>query len=394
MPLTSVQRETLSHTVLGGLLVSLLAVSLTVSLLPTNAQTSGDITDQWVDQKLIEWKPATVSSMDFGAMFQRASYDNILKPYNTPSVQDADLNLLFATGSRFIRIDIGFDAWLQDNGAAKQEIGTLVDKITSSGRSLVIADAAAEVYRNGGQIPWSQFKSAWIQRVHTLASAYQPSAYVVIKEPGWYFPLISDLTTNPAATDPAEWVNLTEALVSEVHSVSPSTRVGVATAADSLSSNPTFYVPYMKGVLQIQGLAFVGFDIYTTTGFDNTQTFLKDFGNGGKEVWIAECWSGDGAQIYNSSRSGLDSKWVRVVYYFAQQVGATTMIPFYTDLAASYSLTDSSPADAASVYSLFQLRTEVFSAYRNITASSIVSTIGTSQGSSGGGNSYRKPPVM
>ena len=384
-----------SHALQMILLASLLAVPWVTLGLPPGAKAAGDITDQWVDQKLTDWKPVTVSPMSFGATFERASYDNILKPFNTPSVQASDLNLLLATGSRFIRIDIGFDAWLQNNSAAKQEMGSLISKIASDGGSLVIADAAAEAYRNGGQIPWSQFKTAWIQRVVTLASTYHPSAYIVVKEPGWYFPLISDLATNPAASDPNDWLNLTNDLISGVHSVSPETRVGVAIAADGLTKNPAFYIPYMKGVLLLQGLAFVGFDIYTTTGFDNTQNFLSNFGSGGKDVWIAECWSGDGAEVYDSSRSSLDAKWVQVAYYFAQLIGAKVMVPFYTDLAASYSLTDSSPTDAASVYALFQQRTLVFSAYQDIASTSSVGTGGWGGSASPGpGGGYGARPPM
>src|SRR5579875_3874336 len=103
--------------------------------------------------------------------------------------------------------------------------------------------------------------------------------------------------------DPNDWINLTQTLVSTVQSVSPNTKIGVSIAADSLSTNAALYTSFLTGVSKISGLSFIGFDIYTESGFQNTQNFLTQNGNGGKDVWIAECWSGDGSGIFSSTRA-------------------------------------------------------------------------------------------
>ncbi len=306
--------------------------------------------------------------MGFGVVFQAASYDNILLSYNTPQVENASLNMLLSTGASCVRIDIGYDAWLKNNSAAQTELSSLVNQIRSAGKCLIIADAAAESYRKGGQLPWSQFVTAWLQRVQILASTFHPDYYIVIKEPGWYAPMISDISTNPLVQNASEWVNLTESLASTVKSVSPNTKIGIAISADSLSTNPSLYVPFLRGVEQNAAISFIGFDIYTVTGFQNTQSFLTQYGAGGKAIWIAECWSGDGTQIFDSSRSNLDSSWILLVYYFGQMINASMIVPFYTNLFASYSLTGSSPTQASQIISLYQQRTPVFYEFQSIIA--------------------------
>ncbi len=317
---------------------------------------------------LVQWKPSSYPHIDFGVLFPRASYDNIMTSYNTVDVENADLGMLVSTNASYVRIDIGFDAWLQGKTTVQQEVSSLVGQIGSDGKTLIIADAAAESYRHGGQLPWVQFQDAWVQRVQTLASLYHPGYYIVVKEPGWYAPMISDATTNPAVQDPNSWLNLTRVLADAVHAVSPNTQVGVAIAADSLSSNSGLYVPYLRGLANISGVSFMGFDIYTTSGFTNTQNFLNQYGNQGKQVWIAECWSGTGTVAFDSTRSTLDQKWIQLVYYFGEDIGAKMVIPFFTDIFASYSLTSSSPTDPTQIVSLYSQRTPVFYSYGNVIA--------------------------
>ncbi len=353
----------------GILVFILLASFVLVQVRPSRSQSTSAITEQWVDQMLVQWKPSSFAPMGFGVLFPRASYDNIMTTYNTPEVQNADLNMLVGTNASYIRMDIGFDAWLQGKTAVQQEVTTLVDQVRSDGKTLIIADAAAESYRHGGQIPWIQFQEAWVQRVQTLASLYHPDYYVVIKEPGWYAPMISDATTNPAVQDPNSWLNLTRVLADTVHSVSPNTQVGVAIAADSLSTNTALYTAYLRGLASISSVSFEGFDIYTTTGFNNTQNFLNEYGDQGKDVWIAECWSGSGSVAFDSSRSTLDQKWIQLVYYFGEDIGAKMVIPFFTDIFASYGLTSSSPTDPTQIISLYSQRTPVYYSYGNVIAS-------------------------
>ncbi len=327
--------------------------------------------------------PNQNGSLNFAAVFTRASYGNPELSYNTLAVENADLDMLLSTGVKCIRIDIGYAPWLQNNQTAINEITGLVQNIKAAGKCLIVADAASETYRRGGQLPWSQFMAAWGQRVKTIASLYQPDYYVVIKEPGWYVPMVSDATTNPQFQNVSVWLSLTQNLTNAVHSASPSTVVGVAIAANSLSqAQGAFYSEYLNKVQAISGVSFIGFDIYGPNDQKATQAYLSQ-NPPSKAVWIPETWSTANGSPLNGSPSQ-DAEWILSMHSFASSINAAFLIPFYTDAFASYSLVANPPTDSATIISLYQQRTPVFSAFQSLivggSASSATSSSTTTTG--------------
>jgi len=359
------------------------AHSVDAATTTTQTDNSG-ITTQWLNQQIPQWKPSANSSLNFQVLFDRASYGDLEYPYNNITVQLADLNMIVSTGAKCVRVDVNYAPWLQNDTSAINELTVLIQQIRSDRECLIIADSASESYRNGGQIPWTQFQAAWIQRDKTLAELYHPDYFLVIKEPGWYVALVSDSRTSPSFQSASSWINLTQTLAATVLSVSPSTKVGVSIGADGISSQPTFYTSFLTGVYALSNVSFIGYDVYDVTGFTNTQNFLNQHGNGGKDVWIAEAWSADGNFIFDPSRGQLDSLWMLALYYFAEHIHASAIMPFFTDLFASYSLTDSSPTDSAQIISLFSQRTAVYFEYKGIVAASPTtsSTLSTSSSQS------------
>ncbi len=346
---------------------------------PTSQTDHSGITTQWLSQQTQIWKPTTNSSINFQVLFSRASYGDLEYSYNNMSVQLADLSMIVSTGAGCVRVDINYAPWLQNNQTEINELTTLISQIRADGKCLVIADSASESYRNGGQISWTQFQAAWIQRDRTLAQLYHPDYFIVVKEPGWYVSLVSDSRTNPSFQSASSWLNLTQTLASTVLSVSPNTKVGVSVAADSLSAQPSFYTPFITGLYGQSNISFVGYDVYDVTGFTNTQNFLDQNGNGGKNVWIAEAWDGGGNFIYDSSQAQLDQQWMLVLYYFAEHIHASAVMPFYTDLFSSYNLTNTYPTDPAQIISLYGQQTPVYSEFKAIVAASpLTSTSSTS----------------
>jgi hypothetical protein len=316
----------------------------------------------------------------FAAVFARASYGGPETSYNTVAVEDADLNMLLATNVQCIRIDVGYAPWLQNNQTAINEMTNLVQSIKAAGRCLIIADAASESYRGSGKLSWSQFLAAWVPRVSTLAALYHPDYYEVIKEPGWYVPMISDATTNPQFQNVSVWLSLTQNLTNAVHAVSPSTVVGVAIAANSLTqANGAFFAQYLNKAQAIQGVSFIGFDIYGSSDQTATQNYLSA-NPPSKAIWIPEAWStADGAPLDGNPLQ--DVAWFTSLYTFAISIHAAFLIPFYTDHFASYSLTSSSPKSSAQIISLYLQRTPIFSTIQNLVASIINSSTTTSSSS-------------
>lgn len=301
--------------------------------------------------------------MNFSNQMTEASYDNIGGASITNSLLQSELTMLDSTSASMVRIDIGYDAWLNNNQGNIAKLNNTISLIQTSGGELCIADASAESYRNN-PIPWSAFKTAWVNRVTTLAGLYHPYCYIVVKEPGWYAPMISDSHTNPQVSNVTQWVNLTQSLINAVKSVSPNTKIGFSVGASSLyhaQGGSPLYRQLLQQVDALPGISFIGFDIYNQQDFNDTQGFLNNYGSGGKQIWIAEAWSSTtpGTQA-NTSREQFDSEWAVVLYYFAQKIHASTVSPFYTNNYASYQTTITS--------SYYSTRTPLFYEYQNVIA--------------------------
>mgnify|MGYP001577895168 FL=1 len=324
------------------------------------------ITEDWCNQKIAEWAPASTRPMDFCAVLLRASYDNPRQGYNTPDVIKAELDMLLSTGIGSVRVDINYDWWLQSSIAASKGLlllNKLASTITNLGKRFVIADAGAESYRNKN-LSWSSFKTEWVKRVRTLAALYKPSHYIVIKEPAWYFPMISVWNRYTSARNVSDWVQLCRELVAAVKSASPTTKCGIAA-----NNGSPFDMKVIQACLGITNLDFIGFDMYGSESYYSTMQFLNRYGTGGKDVWTAECWSIDGPSVFDPSRADLDALWIRAHYYFCQtQILAVEMSPFYSDCFSMYS----QPADPQTLISLYNTtRQPVYGAYKSITTGSV-----------------------
>jgi len=283
--------------------------------------------------------------MGWTVLFQSASYDGILT--TSESDLQSDLNMLLSTGASCIRIDMGYDAWLSNNVTAIKEMAGFVNQIKAAGKCLDIADASAEIYRTQ-PIAWTQFKEAWVERDTTLASFYQPNFFEVVKEPGWYYPMISDYPSNLLIYSSTDWSNLTNWLANSVHSVSPTTKVGIATPGSTLSYvNIAEYIANVTEKFPASEIAFVGFDIYGEADLSDTSGFLSLMSNyggmSGKSIWIAETWPDActsvpmGQTCPSSSEESLDILYLQVIYYYGLYIHATNIMPFYTNAFVSYS---------------------------------------------------------
>lgn len=304
---------------------------------------------------------APSGGMTFAVLDQSASYG--IPRNKTLAVQQADLSMLLSTGAPCVRADIGYAPWLTNDTTQISLVDSVVSSIREAGECLIIADAASETYYGSGALPWAEFEQAWVQRVHTLAARYHPDYYVVVKEPGWYVPMVNDSYTNPLFQNATEWTALTRNLTLAVHSASPDTKVGVSIAAYSLITNRALYASYLAGVQAIPGVSFVGFDIYSSKDQNAAQAYLS-YSPPSKDVWVAETWSSNGPQVYNSTNSQNDVDWIRSIDQFGQSIGAKMLMPFYTDLFCGYT----TPTDTQSWLTFYQGRTPVYDEFTNAVA--------------------------
>ena len=290
-------------------------------------RSNGQITQAWLNQEIGRLRPSQNATIGFSAFWQSVSYSNINSV--SPTAQEADLTMLVSSGATCIRVDPNYPESAQLAGD--------LQALRSTGRCLILADAASQSYYSN-PLSWTKFQQAWVQRIAAFAAAYHPDYYIVIKEPGWYVPMVSDATTNPQFQNATVWVALTQQLVTAVQQASPTTKIGVSIGAD-VGGHSQFYNDFLKGVEGIEGLSFIGFDVYNVAAVAYTQTFLSTIGSGDKSVWIAEAWSGTGSVAFDSARADLDKTWMLFLYYFAEYIHAANVIPFFTGIFASYSRT-------------------------------------------------------
>jgi hypothetical protein len=297
------------------------------------------------------------SAMGFGVVDESASY--AIESYENLAVQQADLSMLFSTGAQCVRVDIGYASWLPGGNAANiQLVTSVVNSIKNNGRCLIIVDASSESYRNGGCLDWTQFKAAWVQRVSTLAALYHPKYYIVIKEPGWYVPMVCDAATNPLFQSVNDWLSLTQALTNAVKQASLSTQVGVAVSG-GFGQTPAFYVQYLNEVQQVSGISFLGFDVYSSSDQVHVKNYLSA-NPPSKPVWIAEAWSSPNPTTLAQAQS--DARWMTSFYSYAQSINAKMLIPFYTDLFSGYAV----PTSSSALITFYQGRTPIYTAFHNI----------------------------
>jgi hypothetical protein len=311
--------------------------------------------------------------MSFAVLDQSLSYG--ISSSDTLAEQQADLSMLVSSGAQCIRVDIGFAPWLNGQTGTQSLINSTISSIKAAGKCLIIADAASETYRNGGAIPWAQFQVAWVQRVSTLAALYHPAYYIVVKEPGWYSPFVSDAATNPLYQSVSDWVSLTQNLTNAVLAASPTTKVGVSVAAGSLNKvSLAFYTQYLNEVQTVSGLSFIGLDIYGQSGLMDAQNYLAA-NNPQKPVWIAETWSSPSQTTLAQAQS--DAQWIASIYQFGHSIGATMLMPFFTNLFSGYTV----PTGTNSLITFYQGRTPAYTEFSDLIAGAVVETsVGTPAG--------------
>ena len=297
--------------------------------------------------------------MEYSGQFFRASYGNLWQPFNTADVQSADLQMLLSLGVQQIRIDASFDPWLQNNSQYIAQQTTNVNAIRTAGKKLVIADAGAQSYFNQ-PLTWAQFKAAWTTRVQTLAQLYQPDYYIVIKEPGWYVPMISDAKTNPLVQSISEWTTLLDTLDNAVKAISPSTQTGISGSWGDQDKTILAAVP------PVASCDFIGIDTYNPANNSSISSWITKLGTIPQKIWIAECWSS--TDPLHASKAQSDATWMLSEGAFATSINASAMNPFYSEPFAMYS----EPTDTATILRNYQNREPVYYAYQNVIFSGLI----------------------
>jgi hypothetical protein len=263
--------------------------------------------------------------MKFGTLFPPLSYSGYRYQENT-DFSDTYLTALEPFRADILRIDLYYDAWLNNDTKRIGTIDKIITHIRDKKYALMIADASAEQY-HGRKMSWDEFSVAYLARVKTLAGKYKPEYYVVVKEITWY-DKIGNLKNTPSAD---QWASLTSELAKAVKEISPSTKVAVGFVPQN--EKEYFYL-----VSEMKDIDILGFDVYDKEwSLPATEELTKYAKGKGKELWMLETWLHYLPSTGKVWKKEIDAKWMKAMVYFSQNNGFQGYVPFFAGHFFSYS---------------------------------------------------------
>ncbi|MBU4339058.1 hypothetical protein KKD57_05925, partial [Patescibacteria group bacterium] len=277
---------------------------------------------KWLDEKLVEWKPAEYNEMNFGVYHVYAS-DNIFVKTNSDidtKMLDAILEVNPDTVLLYIRPGSYF--------SQKERYDALINKIRNSGKKLFIGARFDDI-----EMSFGDYDKALSDYTKNIIALIKPDYYGIVIEPE-----TMGRKYNFKASD-SEWKGLVGRIAELSKQLSPNTKTAVAGHKEELS--------FLRIVSDIKDLDIVGFDIYGTEGIysEYSGSLGKgdvvgdaiDYANSkGKETWMLETWTSamnNSQQIAISIKEfmkPIDAKWIRLMAYYAQKHNMSAIAPFYT----------------------------------------------------------------
>jgi hypothetical protein len=267
---------------------------------------------------------------------------------NRLDVQLAELDAAVQGGASVIRVSAGGDLLLEaqtprlfqdsNDAAGKQKAADRIarqeaaekeymDKLAAGGVKLDISDSQYSPYllvwandNASKKVTWDDFTAFQEQRTRHYAGLYKPYAYEIVNEPDAYtqysaieFPQGSNMLDL--------WVAQTEKLISDMHEVSPDTKIGVAVSLQS-----DFDKQFYQRALTMDGIDFIGVRVFQPADFQAIQDLLAQDGSPmahSQEMWILETWYGYCLAPQRSMT--LDSTWLDTVAAFAAKEKMSAM---------------------------------------------------------------------
>ncbi len=301
----------------------------------------------WLDQKLIEWKPYGAPKIGCGTYHVFASDDVFVRSDETVDIKF--LEMLNETNCNLISLYIRpTPFYLQTT-----RYMTLINKIKSDGNKLFVG-----LRFDDGQMSISEYD--------TLTQYYLYNVINVIKPD--YFGIVIEPTTMEDkhgfdATD-IQWIEYVKKYSDLSKQLNPGIKTVVAGHKKELN--------FLQLCADIPSLDIIGFNIYDRLGIDpNLDKYIIaedfsiaiDYVNGkGKETWITETWTSF-KPTNNPSDMPYDTKWIRIMIYYAINHNMKMYIPFFSGKFIIY--TDSETEFTNALYS--NTRTPLFTEYQNLT---------------------------
>lgn len=282
----------------------------------------------WLDQKLIEWKPSAYRPMKFGTLFPPLSYTGEMYQDNT-NFSDNYLSALKNLSLDILRIDLYYDAWLNNDAKHIKTAGEIISHIKNNGYELAIVNIGAKQYETK-PVSWATYRKATLDIIKNFTKEYKPEYYEVVDEPAT-FSRGGNHEQISESVSADEWVNLTDEACNLVKSINPQTKVAVGTTP--------FEEEYFRKMIKLGCVDIVGINTYDPYGIEKSKAteLLALAKKEGKEAWMLETW------LYYLPSTGmpwkkeLDAKWINATVYYAQRNNFGGYMTFFTRHFFSYS---------------------------------------------------------
>jgi len=303
--------------------------------------------NNWLDDKLITWKPQTLQKINFGVYHVFASDDMFIKSNSEIDILFNDM--LEQTGSNIIILYIRPSSY----NSQKERYDTLINKIRVDGKKLFIGARFDDI-----QMTFEEYTQQLESFTINIIASIQPDYYGIVIEP-----TTMNIRHGFNATD-NDWIQLINNNSNLTRLVSPNTKTVVGGHKQELN--------FLQLSSDIINLDIIGVNIYDISGlYDEYSGYLGigdvigntiDYLNlKGKETWVLETWTSY-KPSFDPNRIPYDLKWLRVITYYAIMHNMKVVVPFYTGKFISYS---NDPTIFQTI--LYNgTRTPVFYEYQNI----------------------------
>ncbi len=303
-------------------------LSGTCSGAPLQYKSPCEQANAWLDKKLIEWKPAAYRPMKFGTLFPPLSYGGEMYQDNT-NFSDIYMSGLKDLNLDVLRIDIYYDAWLNNDARHIGTTGNIISHIKDNGYKLMIVNIGAERYEKN-PVTWETYRKSMLEMVEKFTTEYKPEYYIIVAEPVTrsYGGNHAE-TSEPVSTD--EWISFTNEACNLVKSINPETKVGISTTP--------FEDEYFTKAAKIDCLDIAGINVYDIYGLEKSRMteLLALAKKEGKEAWILETWLDWKPSTGKPWKKELDAKWINATAYYAQKNNLDGYMVFFTRHFFSYS---------------------------------------------------------
>ncbi len=309
----------------------------------------------WLDQKIVEWKPAEYKSMGFGAYHLFASDDQFAK--TNAKTDTKFLGMLEDTGAGTVILYIRPKEYFSQ----KSRYDSIINKIKADGKKLFIGARFDD-----GSMDFAAYDKALTDYTRNIIAAIKPDYFGIVMEPA-----TMEKRYAFDATD-EQWADLSDRTAILSKQLSPATKTVVDGHKEELK--------FLELASGFGSIDVIGFNIYDSSGiYDGYSGYLGkgdvvgktiDYSNSkGKEAWILETWVTDcsaskekQAICASNPMKSIDVKWVKVITYYAQKHNVKLISPFFTGKFVYYG---TNPAEFESALEGGQ-RTPVFSEFKNL----------------------------